>query len=216
MFEQNQILEELFFDEKEFTPKQKKIVAAAIEIFAEKGYAATSTSEIAKKAGVAEGTIFRHYKTKKELLLSIVAPMMAKMIAPFVIKDINRVLDKDHDTLEDFLREMIKNRAVFMEKNMLLFRIIVQELPFQKELQAEFKEHIAAKVYTRMERIVEHFQHKGEVVEMPRKSVIRLFLSTIFGHLMARFFILTPDEWEDEEEMERTVQFLIKGLSPDK
>ncbi|VEF49814.1 TetR family transcriptional regulator [Bacillus freudenreichii] len=214
MFEQNQLLEELLFEEEEFTPKQKKIVAAAIEIFAEKGYAATSTSEIAKKAGVAEGTIFRHYKTKKELLLSIVAPMMAKMIAPFVIKDINRVLDKDHDTLEDFLREMIKNRAAFMEKNKLLFRIIVQELPFQKELQAQFKEHIVAKVYKRMERIVEHYQQNGEVVEMPTKTVIRLFLSTIFGHLMARFFILSPDEWHDEEEMERTVQFLVRGLRP--
>ncbi|RST74381.1 TetR/AcrR family transcriptional regulator [Siminovitchia acidinfaciens] len=214
MFEQNQLLEELHFEGEEFTPKQKKIVAAAIEIFAEKGYAATSTSEIAKKAGVAEGTIFRHYKTKKELLLSIVAPMMAKMIAPFVIKDINRVLDKDHDTLEDFLKEMIKNRAAFMEKNMLLFRIVVQELPFQKELQAQFKEHIVAKVYKRMERIVEHYQQNGEVVEMPTKTVIRLFLSTIFGHLMARFFILSPDEWNDEEEMERTVQFLVRGLRP--
>lgn len=216
MLEQNQIWDQLSLDEEEFTPKQKKIVAAAVEIFAEKGYAATSTSEIAKKAGVAEGTIFRHYKTKKELLLSIVAPMMAKMIAPFVIKDINRVLDKDYDTLEDFLRAMIKNREAFMEKNMLLFRILVQELPFQKELQEQFKEHIAAKILARMEKIVAHYQEKGEIVVMPSKTVIRLFLSTIFGHLMARFFILSSDEWEDEEETERTIQFLIKGLRPNK
>lgn len=50
---------------QDLTPKQAKILQAAVEIFAEKGYAATSTSEIAKRAGVAEGTIFRHYKTKK-------------------------------------------------------------------------------------------------------------------------------------------------------
>lgn len=54
-----------FEDEEGLTEKQKKIIIAAIESFSEKGYAATSTSEIAKKAGVAEGTIFRHYKTKK-------------------------------------------------------------------------------------------------------------------------------------------------------
>ena len=47
------------------TEKQKRIVQAAIESFAEKGFSATSTNEIAQKAGVAEGTIFRHYKTKK-------------------------------------------------------------------------------------------------------------------------------------------------------
>lgn len=214
MFEQNQIWDELSLDEEEFSPKQKKIIAAAVEIFAEKGYAATSTSEIAKKAGVAEGTIFRHYRTKKELLLSIVAPMMAKMIAPFVIKDINRVLDKNYDSLEDFLRAMIKNREVFLEKNMQLFRILVQELPFHQELQGQFKEHIAAKIYTRMEKVVRHYQEKGDIIDMPPESVFRLFLSTIFGHLMARFFILPPDQWDDEKEMERTIQFLVKGLSP--
>jgi AcrR family transcriptional regulator len=88
---QNNLFEELLNQDETLTEKQKKILESAIEIFAEKGYSATSTSEIAKKAGVAEGTIFRHYKTKKELLLSIVAPTMAKLVAPFVIKDLNKV-----------------------------------------------------------------------------------------------------------------------------
>lgn len=79
------MLEELFDQEGQMTEKQKKILQAAIEIFAEKGYAATSTSEIAKKAGVAEGTIFRHYSSKEKLLLAIVAPTLAKIIAPFGI-----------------------------------------------------------------------------------------------------------------------------------
>lgn len=69
-------------DDGKMTQKQFKIIEAAIEVFAEKGYAGSSTSEIAQKAGVAEGTIFRHYKTKKDLLLSIVSPMMSKLIAP--------------------------------------------------------------------------------------------------------------------------------------
>ncbi|EAE3666281.1 TetR/AcrR family transcriptional regulator, partial [Listeria monocytogenes] len=51
--------------ETKMSEKQRRIVAASIELFAEKGYAGTSTNEIAKKAGVAEGTIFRHYKKKK-------------------------------------------------------------------------------------------------------------------------------------------------------
>ena len=38
-----------------FTAKQKLIIIAAIEVFAEKGYAAASTKEIALRAGVAEG-----------------------------------------------------------------------------------------------------------------------------------------------------------------
>ena len=55
----------------DMTEKQISILSAAIELFSEKGYEATATSEIAKKAKVAEGTIFRYYKTKKELLYAI-------------------------------------------------------------------------------------------------------------------------------------------------
>ena len=93
MTKEDQMIEEMFNQEGDLTERQKKIVAAAIESFAEKGYSATSTKEIAQKAGVAEGTIFRHYKTKKELLMSIVTPMMIKLMAPIIIKDINKVLN---------------------------------------------------------------------------------------------------------------------------
>jgi AcrR family transcriptional regulator len=48
--------------------KEKLILKAACETFSEKGYNATSTKEIAKMAGVSEGTIFRYFKTKNHIL----------------------------------------------------------------------------------------------------------------------------------------------------
>ncbi|MCM3651457.1 TetR/AcrR family transcriptional regulator [Metabacillus litoralis] len=214
MSEQEKLIDELFNLEEGLTDKQKKIVAAAIESFAAKGYAATSTSEIAKKAGVAEGTIFRHYKTKKELLLAILAPMMAKLIAPFVINDFNKVLNHDFECFEDFLRAMIENRTKFIIKNMQLFRILIQEIPFQPELREQFKEHIAKKIVERFRIIVEHYQAKGQLIEMPPYSVIRLTVSTVFGFVIARYLLLPEAEWDDEAEIERTVQFIMHGLSP--
>ena len=91
--------------EGQFSEKQLKILEAAVEMFAEKGYAATSTSEIAKKAGVAEGTIFRHYKTKKDLLLAIVTPTLFHSVAPFLAKEfVREVFDNEYETYEQFLR----------------------------------------------------------------------------------------------------------------
>src|SRR5699024_3197350 len=97
-------------NEKKLTQKQKNIIAAASSLFAEKGYAATSTSEIAQKAGVAEGTIFRHYKNKKELLISIVTPIMVEFIAPILKDDIYKVIDQEFVHFEDFIKAMIQNR----------------------------------------------------------------------------------------------------------
>ncbi len=39
--------------------------------------------KLQKRAGVAEGTIFRYYKTKKDLLLAVVMPTLTKFAAPF-------------------------------------------------------------------------------------------------------------------------------------
>lgn len=55
------------------TEKQQRILQAALELFAEEGYAATSTSKVAKTAGVSEGLIFRHFESKAGLLDAILA-----------------------------------------------------------------------------------------------------------------------------------------------
>jgi len=46
------------------TEKQDKILSAALEFFANKGFNATSTNQIAQKAGVSEDLIFRHLRVK--------------------------------------------------------------------------------------------------------------------------------------------------------
>jgi len=51
--------------------KKKAILMAATKLFAQKGFTSTTTSEIAKKADVAEGTIFHHYKSKDNILITI-------------------------------------------------------------------------------------------------------------------------------------------------
>ncbi|MEV6137047.1 helix-turn-helix domain-containing protein [Nocardia sp. NPDC051990] len=46
------------------------LTRAALELFAEQGYDATATAQIAERAGVSEMTLFRHFPTKEALLLA--------------------------------------------------------------------------------------------------------------------------------------------------
>jgi AcrR family transcriptional regulator len=48
---------------------KQKILAAALELFREKGLEGTTTREISKRAGIAEGTLFNYFKTKEDLAL---------------------------------------------------------------------------------------------------------------------------------------------------
>lgn len=201
-------------EEEKMTDKQIKIVQAAVEMFAEKGFAATSTSEIAQKAGVAEGTIFRHYKTKKDLLISIVSPTMAKLVAPFLLRDFQRVIDSEYDSFADFLRSVMRNRLHFAVKNVAVLKILLHEIPFHPELRVQFMKHVFPHVSERLERTITHFQARGELVQMPPFTLMRLAVSSIAGYIFTRSIILPDGDWDDEAEIERTVQFIMHGLTP--
>lgn len=51
--------------------KKENIISAALTLFAERGYFATSTNSIAAAAGVSEGLIFRHFGNKEGLLKAV-------------------------------------------------------------------------------------------------------------------------------------------------
>lgn len=201
-------------DGAKMTEKQARIVQSAIEVFAEKGYAASSTSEIAQRAGVAEGTIFRHYKTKKALLLAIVAPAMTKLLAPFVLRGFNNVLDSEYDSYEQVLRAMIENRIEFLRKNRSILKILLQEIPFHPDMQARLQQDVIAVVLERLRRIVAKFQTGGVMKELPSATVIRLSLSAIMGYIATRTVYGEREdaEWDDEREREDTIAFVMRGL----
>lgn len=201
-------------EEEKMTDKQIKIVQAAVEIFSEKGFAGSSTSEIAQKAGVAEGTIFRHYKTKKELLLSIVAPMMTKLIAPFAVKDFTKVLEADYPNFEYFLRAIVVNRLEFARKHFPVIKIFMHEIPFHNELREQFKEKVADLVLEKAYKSIRHFQAQGQIIELPAPTAMRLIVSTIMGFLIARFLLVPESKWDEEKEIDDTIKFILYGLSP--
>ncbi|MDF2960859.1 MAG: TetR/AcrR family transcriptional regulator [Paenibacillus sp.] len=206
-------LMELNDQDSKMTEKQLKILQSAIEIFSEKGYAASSTSEIAQRAGVAEGTIFRHYKTKKELLMSIVTPMMTKLIAPLILKDFTNVLESPYLKYEDFLRAVVRNRLEFARKHLAVIKIMLHEIPFHPELKSLFQELISSQVYMRIEKVVLRFQEEKQIISLPPRTVIRLTASVMIGYLFTRFLISPDYDWDDEEEIEQSVRFIMYGLS---
>ncbi len=65
------------------TDKKEKILSAALELFANDGFNATSTSKIAQKAGVSEGLIFRHFDNKKGLLNAIMGEAESRLMELF-------------------------------------------------------------------------------------------------------------------------------------
>lgn len=199
---------------KKQTEKQQRIVEAAVKMFAEKGYANTSTSEIAKAAGVAEGTIFRHYGTKDNLLLSIILPFIKDtlpVMAEGVFKEIN--LEK-LPSFESFLRALVKNRIEFIKENREIFQILVKEILYNEGLRKELEPYITANISNRILRLIERFKEQGELICLPAKVIIRMLFTNLAGYFISRFIILPENLVKDEEaELEILINYIMGGLS---
>ncbi|WP_281658309.1 TetR/AcrR family transcriptional regulator [Halobacillus sp. Cin3] len=65
---------------KKNKPKFKQIIDAAVEVIAENGYHSSQVSKIAKKAGVADGTIYLYFKNKEDILVSLFQEKMGQFI----------------------------------------------------------------------------------------------------------------------------------------
>lgn len=199
---------------EQMTEKQRRVVEAALEVFAEKGFAAASTSEIAKRAGVAEGTIFRHYKTKKDLLIGVVAPFFVRTFAPALMQEVFDVVESEHASFEDLVRALYQNRLEFVRKHERRVRVVAQELPFHPEVRALLEELVATRIVPRLVPVIQRYQARGEVVDVDPSSVVRVMMTTLLSYVALRYVLAPHRDWDDAAETELNVKVVVDGLRP--
>lgn len=182
----------------------KNVEALAISLFAEKGYSNTATAEIAKLAGVAEGTIFKHYGTKENLLLSIMVPFL-KELFPSMVDELFEELITDNISFEEFLRTFLKNRMNFLLENQEIFQVFIKEIIYKEELKNELLPYILEQTSPRIGKVIEIFQKRGKVIDLPIAQIINVLATTLSGFFISRFVLLNL-----QLEIDHIVHFFCK------
>jgi AcrR family transcriptional regulator len=118
------------------TEKKQRILDAAIQLFTESGYNASSTSKVAKRAGVSEGLIFRHFGNK-EGLLDVILEEGQKILNP-VINDLMA-----ESNPKEVIRKAIGLPFAFHEKN---FKFWQMQMRLQWEL-GQFNNDVAKELF---------------------------------------------------------------------
>ncbi|WP_437715008.1 TetR/AcrR family transcriptional regulator [Sorangium sp. So ce448] len=196
------------------TEAQKKIVDAAVAAFAEQGFHGTATKEIARRAGVAEATIFKYFPSKRDLLLGVIGPAVERLVGPALARSMDPLFDATYPTFEAFLRALLAERIAFVRAHPQLVRILAQELPFDAELRLGIAGRVFAPLLEKGLALIEHFQREGQIVGWPPPLVLRCVASTFVGYIVHRVYIAPDAAWDDEAEIERVITFVIRGLSP--
>ena len=102
--------------------KRARILDAAIKVFAERGFHSATVAEIARAAGVADGTIYLYFKGKDDLLLRLFDEKMTELLA-----EVKAAVAQER-TAPDKLRRFIQLHLALVERNPDLASVLIVEL----------------------------------------------------------------------------------------
>lgn len=199
-----------------FAERELQIMEAALEVFSEKGYASSSTKEIAEKAGIAEGTIFRYFKTKKDLLLRLASALFEKLIIPLVVSSIEEILIVHHDEpLETILPLIIKDRLALFKANSKYIQLFLYEIQYHEEFKLNFLNEIIWKGSGLITDFLEEKQQKGEVrPDINCRMTVFSAVGMTAAFLFWREFFNGNEKiaFSDEEIAEHITKILVNGI----
>jgi TetR/AcrR family fatty acid metabolism transcriptional regulator len=135
--------------------KRRRIIDAAVEVFAEKGFFYARVSEIADAAGVADGTIYLYFKSKDDILIAIFEEKMAEILARFVT-----MLQEVDDPAEKIRRYIIEHLKLVAEQPKLM-QVLTVELRQSARFMKEYSPHSFAKYLALVGSILDEGQKKG-------------------------------------------------------
>ncbi|HEY8889723.1 MAG TPA: TetR/AcrR family transcriptional regulator [Clostridium sp.] len=200
--------------EEEISKRQWDILDAATKIFAEKGYEGGRTSDIAKEANIAEGTIFRYFKTKKDLLVGLLMPLIVKFFRPLMFKSMEKIMDNEkNDSINVVLKNIMMDRVTLIKKNAPLVKTVMVESIYHPELLEPLQKEIAPKVIPIVDKFFKENIENGNLRDIDPRLMTRSLISLVAGFSIlsnALPEVFTNDG--DETEIDKIVDILINGI----
>jgi len=188
-----------------FNQKEAAILAAAERLFAERGYAATRTAEIARAAGVTERTLFKYFPGKERLLERVASPAMLAAAAP---------PPAGNAPFDAWLAQFLRERLAAAKARPHALRVVLLELLTSEGARRRFGPMWKRQLWSGMVQAVARFQARGELRrDIDAEALARMLLSLCLGFLLARTLVAPALAWDDEREIARLIQVLQRGAA---
>jgi len=137
--------------------KRERILDAAVRVFAKKGFHATRVSEVAKAAGVADGTIYLYFKSKDQLLVSLFEDRVERLLA-FLETELPATVGASEK-----LRRIIELQLGLLEGERDLAEVITVILRQSTKLMKEYAAPKFTAYLDAIARVVAEGQASGEL-----------------------------------------------------
>lgn len=191
---------------KKLTTKEK-ILISAIKMFSKKGYSGASTSEIAKEAGCAEGTIFRYFPKKIDLLKHVAQNFISEFSSSIATDSLYKLLEESDDmSAEELIEALMRDRIMLVEEKMEILKIVVYEINFHEEVAEMFFESFKANVEDIGAELVKVLAKKLD----KEKLDIYMILRTVFGQIAGIIFHFRLLDIADDKDKKSLMDEMVK------
>ncbi|QEA34706.1 TetR/AcrR family transcriptional regulator [Weissella soli] len=177
-----QDLNVLFEQDISMTKGQRKVLQAAVALFATQGFDGTSTAQIATRSQMSQGTIFKYYPTKKELLRAIIDPAIDHLFPTYSVNFVDHQVPKNVK-IEEFVRVVVANRLTFVYTNRHILQILTNEFLINDALVAETKQRLGP--------IIQRLLDQVTLLLVDEQMQPAEFMRLLVGQMMYEFIRMT-------------------------
>jgi len=190
-----------------------EILAAALEIFGERGYDATRLEDVGRRAGCTKGTVFLYYESKSELFKAAVREAMLPQL-----RETEKLVDEHRGGARELLESLLRMRWDHMERTRLsgLVRLLLTETGKYPELARFYNDEFIDKNQALLRRVIQKGVDSGEfravdVAQAARVVVSPLLFAAVWRH---SFEQVTPVPVPLELYFETSIQIMLAGVAP--
>lgn len=192
------------------TDTNQRIVCAAIELFASRGYSAISTKDIAKAAAVNEATLFRQFGDKRSIMEAAIAHKIATAMPPERIRAALAIRDFE-DAMRTFARCVM---SLFSTEYIRLTNAFAMEMP-REAIDAFTRKHFKPAHDALAARIKAEQRARRVHATVQPYAIGRALICVLYGHAAAVAF--WGDEWKRvthvrPEHVENYVTVWLRGI----
>jgi AcrR family transcriptional regulator len=151
-----------------------EIIDAAMDLFAENGFANTKLEDVAKRAGVVMGTLYRYFDTKESVFRAVVQQALATHL-----QDLERAATAFDGSLAEFVPMLLKRAANRLGNAGLpgIARMVLTESRVFPDLAAVWHDELVTRMLALITDLVAKAQARGEV----RAGDPQLYAFSILG-----------------------------------
>lgn len=187
------------------TSKRERILRAAVDVFAEFGYFNAKVAQIAKAAGVADGTIYLYFDGKEDVLITIFREHTRNYL-----NTLERAM-ANVNPAQDRLRTAVRHHLETLGRDRALAVVSQVELRHSLKFMSLFSQQEVADYLNVIRKIVEHGQEEGAF----RRNVHpQLAAKAIFGVLdeMVTSWMLSDKDYDLAAQSEQVADLILTGL----